>query len=358
MKFNQFEPNISSLDIRSVNDYMNSGGWLTENNLTRNLEGLISTYTNRKYSIAVPNGTQAIYLALLSLGINKDSLVAVPNLTMIATINAILWTGAKPYIIDTDKNLCMDLEKLKEVKNLDAVIYVPLNGRTRNGLEIAKWCKENNIKLLEDSAHALGSEYNNSLKCGKLGDVSIFSFTPHKIITMGQGGMVLTDNRKIYENIFKLKTFNRRKNKSDWHNGYGLNFKITDLQASLGITQFQQLTKFIKIKKKNFAVYDKKIKNKNVILSQFFNYETPWFYDVYLKNKNERWRFYNFLMKNDIEARYHYPCLSKQKFLNEVNRTNLEISEKIDDKLIWLPSSTKLNTQDIVAISTIINSYE
>ncbi len=99
--------------------------------------------------------------------------------------------------------------------------------------------------------------------CGGLGDLSIFSFTPHKIITMGQGGMVLTDNKKMFEKLFKLKTFNRMKNKSDWHDGFGLNFKITDLQAAIGLSQFDQLNSFISTKKNNYQKLKKMIKNEN-----------------------------------------------------------------------------------------------
>jgi len=405
MKINQFEPKISKKDKLAVNSYLNSGGWLTENKLTKDLENKVAAYVNRKYAIAVPNGTQAIYLSLLAAGIEKGSVVAVPNLTMIATINAVIWAGATPYIVDTDEYLCMDFEKLNKIKNLDAVIYVPLNGRTKNGIDIDRWCKKNNIKLIEDSAHALGSTYENKIKnldavvyvplngrtkngididrwckknnikliedsahalgstyenkimCGGLGDLSIFSFTPHKIITMGQGGMVLTDNKKMFEKLFKLKTFNRMKNKSDWHADFGLNFKITDLQASIGLSQFDQLNSFISTKKKNYQKLKKIIKNENVTVSEFENYETPWFYDLKFNSKATRNKFFSYMVKNEIETRPHYPCLSKQKYLKGVMSTNLEYSETESDKLIWLPSSTNLKVKEIKLIAETINNF-
>ena len=138
---------------------------------------------------------------------------------MIATINAILWAGAEPVIIDLNERLCMSLKSLQTVDKLDGVIYVPLNGRTEDGLAIEEYCKERNITLIEDSAHALGSQYQDRM-CGSLGSMSVFSFTPHKIITMGQGGLVLTDDDSLYEYLLDLKTFNRSKDKSDWHDGF------------------------------------------------------------------------------------------------------------------------------------------
>ena len=176
-KINQVEPLITNNDAKSVHDYLLSGGWVTEHGITRNFELKIKEFVNRKYAVAVPNGTIAIYLALLASGIKKGDRVAVPNITMIATVNAIIWTGATPVLIDVGKDLTMSYEKLIDTPKLKAVIFVPLNGRTGNGTEIEAWCKENKIVLIEDSAHALGSKYPNGKFCGNLGDLSVFSFT-------------------------------------------------------------------------------------------------------------------------------------------------------------------------------------
>ena len=181
---------------------MASGSWITEHKVTKKLEQNIAEYVNRKYSIAVPNGTIAIYLALIASGISEGHKVS-SNITMIATINAIIWAGATPVIIDIDNSLCISKESLEKVSDIDAVIFVPLNGRTGLGVEIQDYCQNNNITLIEDSAHALGSSYLNQ-KCGSLSDISIFSFC--KIITMGQGGMILLDDDDVYKKLIDLKT--------------------------------------------------------------------------------------------------------------------------------------------------------
>ena len=140
---------------------MSSGSWITEHQQTQNLEEQIKNYLDRNYAVAVPNGTIAIYLSLLAAGVKENMKVVVPNLTMIATINAVLWAKAEPIIVDVDENLCMSYEKLLALdEKFDCIIFVPLNGRTGDGEKIKKWCAENNILFIEDSAHALGLVIN------------------------------------------------------------------------------------------------------------------------------------------------------------------------------------------------------
>ena len=347
-KINQVEPNISEEDIRKVNDYMSSGAWITEHTLTKELEKKIADFVDRKYAVAVPNGTIAIYLSLLAAGLTKGKRVAVPNITMIATINAILWAGAEPVIIDLNERLCMSLKSLQTVEKLDGVIYVPLNGRTEDGIAIEEYCNEEDIILIEDSAHALGSQYQDKM-CGSLGSMSVFSFTPHKIITMGQGGLVLTDEDNFYEYLVELKTFNRSKDKSDWHDGFGLNFKITDLQSALGLSQFEKINEFIKIKKEMFQLYINKITSYKFI--NFFDYETPWFVDLICESERDRDNLKDLLEREDILTRESYPALSKQSFLQSVEKTNLKLSENISENILWLPSSTNLTKNQLEKVS-------
>ena len=351
----QVEPDVNQDDIDSVTDYLKSGGWLTEHKVTAELEEKIKDYIGRKHSIAVPNGTIAIYLSLLAAGISKGKKVAVPNITMIATINAVLWANATPVLVDVDEDLCMSYEKLTQNQDLDAVIFVPLNGRTGEGEKIASWCKENQITLIEDSAHALGSNYKET-KCGSLGDISILSFTPHKIITMGQGGMVLTDNEEFKENLVNLKTFNRSKDKMDWHDGFGLNFKITDIQASLGLSQFERLNDFVNNKKRNFMKYQSLIEDTKLEFINFKEYETPWFFDIVCVSKEYKDRIKTHLNSHNIETRDSYPALSFQKYLKEYTGSELNYSESISERILWLPSSNNLTKEQIEKISEAIST--
>ena len=206
MKYNQVEPLIDNDDVKNVSEYLSSGAWITEHQKTRELENNIKDFVGRKYGIAVPNGTIAIYLSLLGLGL-ENKRIAVPNITMIATINAIIWANSTPVLIDVNSDdLCMSYDDLIKENDLDGVIFVPLNGRSGEGEKIHNWCKNNNIKFIEDSAHALGSSYGDTF-CGSLGDASVISFTPHKIVTMGQGGMILTNHDDVNEKFVEVKNF-------------------------------------------------------------------------------------------------------------------------------------------------------
>lgn len=351
----QVSPDIDDSDIESVSEYLNSGGWLTEHKVTENLNLEIKSFVKREHALCVPSGTIALYLALLASGVVEGKRVAVPNLTMIATINSVLWAKAEPVLVDVDETLCMSYEKLIELKNIDAVMFVPLNGRTGAGEKIEKWCKDNDIILIEDSAHALGSNYK-SKECGSLGDLSIFSFTPHKIITMGQGGMVLTDNDTYQQNIFEIKTFNRAVDKLDWHKGFGLNFKITDIQAALGLSQFSKIQKYIDRKRKNWDLYSNLIDSDMAEFLPFKEYETPWFFDIIFKTVKDKERVASELEKNNIETRNSYPALSFQEYLKDIEKGELTLSESISDKILWLPSSNNLEESDIIEISNIVNS--
>jgi perosamine synthetase len=354
---NQVEPNYGEEEINNLVDYLNSGGWITEHTVTESFNEKIKDFVNREYSLSVPSGTTALYLALLAIGIGPGKKVAVPNITMIASLNSILWAGGEPVLVDVDEEMCMSLDKLKTIENLSAVIYVPLNGRTENGKEIEDWCKNNNIKLIEDSAHALGSKYQSDEFCGSLGDISIFSFTPHKIITMGQGGMVLTNNEQIYEFLYDLKTFNREKDKMDVHKGFGLNFKITDIQASFGLAQFKKLNQFINKKNDIFRSYSENVDSKFFGLKTFKKFEVPWFIDIELKDNNLINKLHTYLMENDIETRFAYPPLSSQNFTQSFEATSLNFSKSLDQKILWLPSSTKLEEKDIHFISEKLNKF-
>lgn len=352
----QVEPNFDKTDSESLFNYINSGGWATENKVTKNFENAISNYVGMEYAIAVPNGTIALYLAVLALNLKKGSRIAVPNLTMVATVNAIIWAGHIPVIIDTDENLCLSLESLMKQENISAVMFVPLNGKSGNGIEIKKYCNDSGIYIIEDSAHALGSSYSNFNKCGSLGDLSIFSYTPHKIITTGQGGMILTNNFEMYEFIVQMKTFNRTRDKSDFHEGFGLNFKFTDIQASIGMSQFSKLNNLIEAKKKNQKYYSETIKSKNFELLNFNDFEIPWFHTIRLIDCNiDDLIFY--LLENGIESRMFYPPLSTQKYLDEFGILDLDSSLSTFKKYLWLPSSTKLTADQINFISTTLNNF-
>ena len=169
--------------------------------------------------------------------------------------------------------------------------------------------------------------------------------------------MILTNNQKLAKNITKLKSFNRRAGKSDWHDGFGLNFKFTDLQAALGLSQLARLEENIKTKRKIYQYYKKHIDNDFFTIKEFEENEVPWFLDVLTKNFNVRNKLHEYLIENNIETRFSYPALSKQKFLKEYKNKNLDFSESTHNKILWLPSSLGLKTNELKIICDKLNKF-
>ena len=210
--------------------------------------------------------------------------------------------------------------------------------------------KKKKLFLIEDGAHAIGS-YKNKTHVGNSGIAGSFSFSMPKLITMGQGGAVITNNTKLARRLRLYKNFGRKKSGEDVHKYIGYNFKITDMQSMLGLEQLKTINWRIKKKKNIFARYKDKLKNKFKI--KFFdikNGETPWSVDIYLKEVKEVKKM---LKKNNILTRYVYPPLNSQKIYNHFK--NLPISNFYCNRGLWLPSSLDLKNKDIDRICSLIN---
>jgi perosamine synthetase len=360
MKINQIEPFISENESKALSSYLSSGGWLTEFKKTKEFEKKIANYVGAKHSVIVPSGTTALYLSLLSIGIGPGDFVAVPNYTMIASINAIKWTGAEPIICDVDPyNLCLDLNSLApHLNKLKAIIYVQINGRSGDMREVVDFCNNNNLLLIEDSAQAMGSCFKNKF-FGTFGDLGVYSLTPHKIITTGQGGVIVTNNSSYYSKVCSLKDFSRIKPGVDIHNNIGYNFKFTDLQSVVGIEQMNTIEFRVNKKRKIYNDYFSNLKSIDQI--EFFDTDlsqvTPWAIDIVLKSKKIRDGLADFLGKKSVGTRVFYPALNSQKPYAEYKKGSFPVSESISERGLWLPSSIGLSNIEIDFVCENITEY-
>ena len=209
-----------------------------EGELVKKFETKISKLLKVKHVLTCSNGTASIFLALKSIGVKKGDEVLIPNITFQATANAVKLTGAKPVLVDiSPENLLMDPKDLKNKinKHSKAIIPVHVSGRGSNIKKLLKIAKEKKISLIEDAAEAFMSKFEKKF-LGTYGEIGCFSFAPNKIITTGQGGIVITNNSKIYKSLHRLKDQGRIKNKTQVEHQYltaGFNFKFTNLQAAL-----------------------------------------------------------------------------------------------------------------------------
>ena len=358
-RINQIEPLITSKDKKAISEYLKSDGWITENKISKKFEVEFSKLVKSRYSIIYPNGTLTILSMLLALGIKKNDEVIVPNYTMVATANAVKLAGGKPILCDIEnQSLCLDPNQLlsKINKKTKAVIYVTLNGRSGNIDKINKICKQKKIFLLEDSAHSIGSYYKNKHH-GTFGIASSFSLSMPKLITTGQGGFVVTSNKKLAAKINEIKNFGRRSDGNDIYFSTGYNFKFTDIQAALGLSQLKDIKQRIKKKKKIFQTYFNKLSKINGIkMFKFNNKETPWFCDIYLTNPK---KLQKYLHSFNIMSRLVYPPLSSLKILK--TKGDFKNSIYYCNRGIWLPSSINLSKNEIdfiiMKIKDFMNNY-
>jgi len=353
------EPLFGEEEGKALNEYMSSGGWVTEFKKTEEFENSIADYTNSKNCIAVNNGTASLTLSALACGIKAGDEVIVPNYTMIATPNSMKMFGAIPVFVDVEpETLCLDIELTRKAitKRTKAIILVSANGRypiagINNFVDLAE---EYDITLIEDSAQSLGSFYQDGRHIGTVGQVGSFSFAAPKIISTGQGGMLITNDDSIAFNIRRLKDFGRSISGQDWHDTIGYNFKFTDIQSVIGIEQMRKLPSRVERKNKNMKLYRKLLNQISQI--QFFyqdlKYTTPMFIDVLVKNRDE---LQSFLKEKKIGSRIMYPPINKQKAYQI--RGEHPVSNMVGRKGLWLPSASHLSDKQVQYICKSIKEF-
>lgn len=357
------EPWIGEEEKLAIIEYLDSGGWLTEFKRTREFEQMIAEYVGSKYAAAVNNGTVSLTVAAMALGIGRDDEVIIPDYTMIASANSIVLAGAKPVFIDIDrKNLCLDLELLEEAitSKTKAVMFVSMDGRYTDMKKLLSIIDRYNLFLIEDAAQSLGSKCQGK-HLGTFGDVGSFSFSPPKIITTGQGGVLVTEDDQLHSRMKMIKDFGRSatgrsEGKADFHEILGFNFKFTDLQAVIGIEQMKKLNWRVKRKKEMYRLYREFLQNIPQI--EFIDTDlqdtAPWFIDIIVKG--ERDKLASFLNKKGIGTRPFYPAIHTQPPYSHV-KGSFPNSNWAACSGLWLPSSSFLTDDDVQYVCKNIKEY-
>lgn len=353
------EPWFDEAETRAVSEYMHGGGWVMEFKKTEELEWIIAEYVGVPYCVMTTNGTISLTLALLALGLKAGDEVLVPDFTMIASPNSAAFVGIQPILVDIDpETLCMDLEKAEQAitSHTKALMYVAFNGRSANMEHVVEFCKKHNLYLVEDAAQALGSRWHGK-HLGTFGDIGSFSFSVPKIITTGQGGALVTDNETIYKKIKKLKDFGREKGGLDFHDEWGWNFKFTDIQAVIGIEQMKKLPGRVERKKEIFKRYQAELIDIAQIefIPTNLDDTSPWFIEVFVEKPHD---LSTYLKERGIGSRLVYPAIHTQKiYQNEYRGKSFPISERMAERGLWLPSSSKLSDADVDIVVNAIKEY-
>ncbi|MBC75138.1 MAG: aminotransferase DegT [Halobacteriovoraceae bacterium] len=306
-----------------------------------------SNFTKTKHGIAVSNGTCALHLALLALNIGPGDEVIVPDLTFAATINSVIHAGATPVIVDIDETTwCISPPKIEESisPRTKAIICVHLFGQPCDMESILEITKENNISLIEDCAQAHGAQFKGR-PVGSFGDVGCFSFFGNKIITTGEGGMCVTNNSDVDKKIRLLRDHGMNKDKRYWHDVVGFNYRLTNLQAAIGVAQLENISKTLycreKIEQKYKSVLDK---------FNFLKLQAPpsrncdkvtWLVCALAQDNKTRNLVVQTLSRNGIDTRPFFYALSEMPLYKKYVCSN-EVSVQVSQRGISFPTVLNL----------------
>lgn len=359
------KPYLDNNEFNLVKTVLKSGN-LVQNKNVFNLENKLSKYLNIKYSILVSSGTAALHLALLSLDIGFGDEVIIPDFSFIATANVIEFVGAKPVFVDIDLDtFCIDSNKIEPLitSKTKAIMLVHEFGNSSNLSDILKLAKKYKLKVIEDAACALGTKYKNKF-VGTFGDIGCFSFHPRKSITTGEGGLIITNNIKLDEKIKLLRNHGLKKEDGKLNCIFpGLNYRLNEIQAAIGLAQFKKLNSII-IKKRKLAKYydiylgdNKLIKIPSVNKRIFHTYQT---YYILFNSYKIRDEIIIELRKKNIESNFGAYAIHCQKYYSKkysLSKNEFKNSYFAYKNGLALPLSYDMKKKDILLISNIILNY-
>lgn len=358
--------NVNTADIKAVVAVLESD-LITQGPRVKEFEEKLAKYCGAKYAVLVSNGTAALHIAYLAAGIKAgDEVITTPN-TFVATSNMLMVAGAKPVFCDIrNDTLNIDEEKIEKLITAKTKAIVPVHfaGVPCEMDKIINIAKKHKLAVIEDACHALGAEYKNK-KIGGVGDMTVFSFHPVKSITTGEGGAVLTNNENFYKKMLSLRGHGIHKDQNNFNvmTEMGYNYRMTDIQAALGISQLKRLDNFVKIRRKVTGWYKKNLKKIDEIImpkEEDKNHLSSWhLYIIRVKNQNDRVPLYNFLKENKVEVNFHYPAVYSHPYYRNNGFKNLFLpNEEIYYKsCITLPLHTKLSEKDVLYVCGVIKKF-
>jgi aminotransferase in exopolysaccharide biosynthesis len=370
-------PNLKGNELEYLTIAVQSEWVSSAGKYVNQFESMISSYLGIENAISCQNGTSGLHLALLALNINNSHEVLVPTLTFIAAVNPVKYVGAEPIFMDCDDSLCIDPIKLEKFlnnecsykndkvynnltgKHIVAIIIVHVFGNIADMEKIVYLAKKFKLYIIEDATEALGTKYIKgeffNKYAGTIGDIGVFSFNGNKIITTGGGGMVVTKNTSISMKIRHLSTQAKSDELYFYHDEIGYNYRMTNLQAALGIAQLEQLESFISIKERNYISYKTKFNSiSNYDLLPFRKDTRPnyWFYS--LVNNNKRIVIDNFItcMQNmHTQVRPIWGLIHQQKPYLNCQIFEIENAYNYVQKVINIPCSSNLSPDDVELVT-------
>lgn len=353
-----FEPLITTEDEQSVMKCIQDGWISSAGPILDEFEGKFAKFVGCSFGTSVSNGTAALEVAFYGLGLQPGDEVIMPSFNIISSAVAAIRLGLIPVFVDVDPNIwCLDPSKLRKriSPKTRAVVVVHMYGHVAEMDEIISICREHNLKIVEDCAQSHGAEYRGGV-CGSLGDVATFSFYANKIITTGEGGMVTTNCRQIFSRCKDFKNLNFGKNNKFLHKDVGYNFRMTAMQAALGISQLERARVIIDKKIEIGKQYKRILSNEPSIQLQTdrpYSKTVYWMYCVVLLEHDAR-QICQKLHEKGIQTRPFFVGMHQQKpFLDRglIDSTDFPVTDWLSRTGFYLPSSLKLKEEQVEYIS-------
>ena len=362
---NIFSPYLGKLEKKNVNECLKTNWISSQGNFISEFERSLANYHKSKYCVVTSSCTTAIHLSLLCCGIKPGDEVICSNLSFIAPANMILLSGAKPVFVDIERlSPNIDPKKIEKkiTKKTKAILVVHQFGHPCEMNKINKIAKKYNLKVIEDNAESIGAKFKNEI-IGTKGDASTLSFFANKIITTGEGGAIITNNKKIADSARVLRDHGMSKKTRYKFIKLGFNYRMTNLQAAIGCAQIKNIKKILEARDRQFDLYKKLLTNNKHI--SFFekkkNYKpVHWLTTIILKHKNRRKSLIKFLLNEGIESRIMIPPIHKSNhFKSKYNLNNSLFKNSIDlsERGLHLPSSLSLSKKQIEFICSKISKF-
>jgi perosamine synthetase len=362
----QFQPYLDHAELQAVKECFDAN-WITEGPKSKEFVTKLSNVLNFRYGVLASNGTVALYMGLIAMGIKPGDEVIVPDFTFIASANAITMCGAKPIFCDIDETLHIDLKKAKKLitRKTRAIMPVHIYGMACDMESVMQFANSNRIKVIEDAAQAVGVTWNGK-QAGTFGDIGTFSFFADKTITTGEGGLVVTNNPETYEKLQYLRNQGRINRGSFVHPEIGYNFRMTDLQSAIGLVQLEKLAEIIEKKKKILNHYAKSLTSEINLIKPSENSKSGHIpFRVCFRVKGGSQPLLKFLAESNIETRtFFYPLHSQPSYIKKYNRitsrvpkTNFSVSDRMFDEGVCLPSWVGISEEEIEYICEKINEF-
>jgi len=335
--------------------------FLNDGEVTEEFARKIATLTDAKFGIGVTSGTAAIYLSLVALGVTRGDEVIVPDMTFIATANAVSMTGARPVLADVDPgtlNISAAAMESAITSKTKAVVPVHVSGRAADMENILRFCRQRDLMVVEDAAEGFCSRGGDRY-LGTLGHTGCFSFSPNKVITTGQGGVIVTDDEAIFHRLRELKDQGRPvrgTGGADTHNSIGFNFKLTNLQSAVGLGQLEKLDARLKRIRQTYRIYHDElagVKGIHLLPFKIDKGEQPQWIDALAERRDE---LDTFLAKNGAGCRRFWFPLHTQK---PYRRDDAEFpnSTRLGKQAIWLPSAFQMADSDVKTVCRLIKKF-